>query len=293
MNLDIDIIIFIGFLAITLAVGLFYGRNVTTVKDYALGGRNFSTATLATTLIATWISGSAFLTDVSETYTGGLFYMVPGMLGDIFSWIIICYFIAPRMGEFLGSISIADALGNLYGNKVRFVAAISGTFNCIGKVAAQFKVSSTILQLFFGLSSFYATLLSSIIIVIYSAFGGIRAVTFTDIIQFATFGSIVPIIALIIWGGFDDPQVVFYTLSENPLFDYTQLFNSNHPAFWGTITLALYFIIPSFNPAIFQRVSMAKNTMQISNSFFSCNFCTTHYFNTMFVVWCFITCTRS
>ena len=268
MTFDLDLTIFIVFITATLAIGLFYGRGITTLSDYALGGRNFSTATLATTLVATWISGSAFLTDVSEAYTGGLFYMVPGMLGDIFSWIIICYFLAPRMGEFLGALSIADALGNIYGNKVRFITAISGTFNCIGKIAAQFKVSSTILQLFFGLSSFYATIISSIIIVAYSAFGGIRAVTFTDIIQFATFGAVIPIIALIIWGGFDDPQVVFYTLSENPLFDYTQLVNPQHPEFWGAVTLALYFIIPSFNPAIFQRVSMAKNTAQISDSFF-------------------------
>lgn len=272
MNFNIDVVIFIIFLTITLAIGLFYGRGIKTFKDYALGGRNFSTATLATALIATWISGSAFLTDVSETYKNGLFYMVPGMLSDIFSWIIICYFIAPRIGEFLGALSIADVLGNLYGNKVRFIAAISSTFNCIGKVAAQFKVSSTILQLFFGISSFYATLASSIIIIIYSAFGGIRAVTFTDIIQFATFGAIIPIIALVIWGSFDDPQVVFYTLSENPLFDYTQIFNPEHPQFWGTVSLALYFLIPSFNPAIFQRTSMAKDTVQVAEVFFFATF---------------------
>lgn len=272
MNFNIDVVIFIIFLIITLAIGLFYGRGIKTFKDYALGGRNFSTATLATALIATWISGSAFLTDVSEAYKNGLFYMVPGMLSDVFSWIIICYFIAPRIGEFLGALSIADVLGNLYGNKVRFIAAISSTFNCIGKVAAQFKVSSTILQLFFGISSFYATLASSIIIIIYSAFGGIRAVTFTDIIQFATFGAIIPIIALVIWGSFDDPQVVFYTLSENPLFDYTQIFNPEHPKFWGTISLALYFLIPSFNPAIFQRTSMAKDTVQVAQVFFFATF---------------------
>ena len=163
------------------------------------------------------------------------------MLGDIFSWIIICYFIAPRMGIFLGSLSIADALGKLYGNKVRFISAISSTFNCIGKVAAQFKVSATILQLFFGVSSFYATLASSIIIIIYSAFGGIRAVTFTDIIQFATFGSMIPIITLIIWGGFDSPDVVFYTLSENPLFNYKEACESinNSLISWGALTLAV------------------------------------------------------
>jgi Na+/proline symporter len=59
-----------------------------------------------------------------------------------------------------------------------------GSFLCIGIVALQFKVSGTILQLFFGASSFYAVLASAVIVVLYSSFGGIRAVTFTDIIQF-------------------------------------------------------------------------------------------------------------
>ena len=77
---------------------------------------------------------------------------------------------------------------------------------------------------------------------------------------------------MIIWGSFDNPQVVFHTLSDNPLFDYTQLINPEHPEFWGTISLALYFLIPSFNPAIFQRASMAKNTVQLSDAFFFATF---------------------
>jgi Na+/proline symporter len=272
MIFNIDVAIVAIFLTITLIVGILQGRNVKNVRDYALGGRNFSTATLATSLIATWISGSAFLTDVSEVYKGGVFYMVPGMMGDIFSWIIICYIVAPRMGEFLGALSIADAMGNMYGSKVRFISAISSTFNCIGKVAAQFKVSATIIQLFFGISNLSATLISSAVIVIYSAFGGVRGVTFTDIIQFFAFATIVPIVGLIIWGSFDNPYVVLHTISENPLFDLSQLANPNHPKFWGGVTLALYFIIPSFNPAIFQRVSMARDTVQVSRSFFVATF---------------------
>ncbi|MEA0971034.1 Solute carrier and signal transduction histidine kinase domain protein [Candidatus Megaera venefica] len=268
MNLGIDALIFTVFLIVTLVIGIFSSRGVKTIKQYAIGDRNFSTLTISATLIATWISGSAFLTDISEVYKGGLFYMVPGMLGDIFSCLIICYFLAPRMGEFLGTLSIADAMGNLYGQKVRFITSISSVFNCIGKLAAQFKVAATILQLFFGLSSFYATVASSLVLIIYSTFGGIKAVTFTDVIQFFTFGTVIPIIALIIWGNFNDPSVVFSTISQHELFDYTQLIDTSNYKFWGSIGLAFYFIIPSFNPAIFQRVSMAKDTTQVASSFF-------------------------
>lgn len=105
-------------------------------------------------------------------------------------------------------------------------------------------------------------------LIIYSTFGGIKAVTFTDVIQFFTFGTVIPIIALIIWGNFSDPSIVFNTISQHELFDYKQLIDTSHYKFGGSIGLAFYFIIPSFNPAIFQRVSMAKDTTQVASSFF-------------------------
>jgi Na+/proline symporter len=42
MTSNIDIIIFIAFLVTNLVVGLAYGREVKTISDYSLGGRNFS-----------------------------------------------------------------------------------------------------------------------------------------------------------------------------------------------------------------------------------------------------------
>lgn len=47
MNFNIDVVIFIIFLIITLTIGLFCGQGIKTFKDYALGGRNFSTATFS------------------------------------------------------------------------------------------------------------------------------------------------------------------------------------------------------------------------------------------------------
>ena len=83
MKFDIDIAIVFGFLFINLIIGLFYGRGVKNIKDYALGGRNFSTATLTATIIATWIGGDNFALYLSETYTHGLYFIfsVPGWPG--------------------------------------------------------------------------------------------------------------------------------------------------------------------------------------------------------------------
>ena len=54
----IDIAIVIGYLLITLVIGIRagMGKNVNkTMKDYALGNRSFTTIALTSTLVASWI----------------------------------------------------------------------------------------------------------------------------------------------------------------------------------------------------------------------------------------------
>ncbi|PCJ29434.1 MAG: hypothetical protein COA94_01535 [Rickettsiales bacterium] len=54
IEVGVDMAIVVVFLLINLGVGLYYGQGVKNIKDYALGGRNFSTATLTATVIASW-----------------------------------------------------------------------------------------------------------------------------------------------------------------------------------------------------------------------------------------------
>ncbi len=59
--LNVDILIFVAFLVINLIVGLKYRGKKQSFKEYAIGNKNFSTATLTATIVATWASGSMFL----------------------------------------------------------------------------------------------------------------------------------------------------------------------------------------------------------------------------------------
>jgi len=49
MKFDIDSGIFIGFLVANLLLGLFSSCGITSIKEYAVGHRNFSTATIVAT----------------------------------------------------------------------------------------------------------------------------------------------------------------------------------------------------------------------------------------------------
>ena len=52
MNFDVDIAIVVVFLLLNLGVGLYNARSITTIKEYALGNQNFTTATIIATITA-------------------------------------------------------------------------------------------------------------------------------------------------------------------------------------------------------------------------------------------------
>ena len=189
-----DIIIFVVFFAINLIVGALARGKKQSFRDFAVGNKDFSTATLVATIVATWISGSYFFNYITESYKNGLYFIWIALIGDPLCLLLIGWYFAPRMGEFLGKLSIAEAMGSLYGKEVRIITAISGFIGSCGMIALQLKVSGIVFEYCFGINGQYSIIISCIIITFYSALGGIKSVTFTDIIQFITFSIIIPIV---------------------------------------------------------------------------------------------------
>lgn len=186
MVISIDHIIFFSFLIINIILGLKSSKGITSITQYALGDRNFSTAVLVSTLVATWVSGEYFYTIITETYQTGLYFFIP-ILFNVFCFFLIGYFFIPRMEEFLGKLSIAEAMKDIYGQKVRIVTSISGFVCVIGVIAVQLKITGSIFEYILNINSLYGIILSGLIITLYSTLGGIKSVIFTDVIQLITY----------------------------------------------------------------------------------------------------------
>ena len=265
MNFDIDIAIVIGFLVLNLSVGLYYGRGVRSIKDYALGGRNFSTSALVATIVATWMSGSFFSISIIETYKGSLGFILG--VAYVLNLLITSLVFAPRVKIFYGKLSVAEVMGELYGKNVRVIAGISSMFSTISLLALQIKVFSTMFSSFMSVDSVFATYMCTFIIVLYSAFGGIKSVTFTDVIQLITFGVLIPILTLILWKSFGGYEQISNVLETNPSFSLSNIFDYTSNSFWVTLVLFVYYMIPSLNPVFFQRALIAKDVFQAKKSF--------------------------
>ena len=263
---NLDIIIFVLFLMTNLVVGLFYSRGVSNIRQYAVGDRNFSTGTLVSTIVASWAGAEFFTCVVAETYRQGLYFIIPA-IGDSLVILFYGYFCAHRMGEFLGNLSIAEAMGNLFGRAVSLMTVAFSIVLSLGYLAIQFQMTAKVLGVIFGSSGMNATLFSAVIIIVYSAFGGIRSVTFTDVVQFFTFVCIIPVLAMIIFDTLNEHQGVVYHISKSPSFDFSQIFDFKNDKFYEMLSVSVLFLLPGFSPMVFQRMSMAKNTSQIAKAF--------------------------
>jgi len=264
---NIDTIIFVGFLIINIALGLASSRGIKTIKEYAIGNRNFSTATLVATLVATWIGGGFFVENIIENYEQGLYYIFTS-LAQVICFLIIAWFFAPYLACCLNKLSIADFLGGLYGNKVRFITVISGFISICGIIAIQLKVAGSAFEYILNIPSIYGILAAGFVIILYSSLGGIKSVTFTDIIQFFTFGTIIPLLTYYIFTSFNDLDSIIHTLIHNQNYDLTKIFDSSNLKTWNYLFLFFYCLIPGFDPAIFQRIAMSSSYQQVSKSFY-------------------------
>lgn len=269
MTWSIDHVIFLSFLILIIIFGLKSSTGINTIKQYAIGDGNFNTATIVATTVATWMCGETFFSTITETYQHGLYFLLPCILAFVMNFFITGYFIAPRIASFIGKVSIAEVMGELYGQKVRLITTISGFIGVSGFIAVQLKISGILVNYVFGLHETYGIVISGLIITLYSSLGGIKSVTFTDVIQIFTFGTILPMVTIKVIFSLDSTDAIIHTLENNPNFSLSKVLSFSETKTWYYASIFLFCLIPCFNPAEFQRVSMAKDYKQVRTVFYT------------------------
>lgn len=255
----------VGFFLLIFVIGQFKKNYTDTIHVFSIGGRDFSTAAITITLIATWVSASGFNIDLTRFYDQGWKFLFPSF-GMIISILFITIVVIPRAAKILGKTSVASFMGEYYGEKVRVISAIVGVFSLCGCITIQFKLLGTITYYLWPiLPKEIFTLIFGGLTVYYCYLGGIRSVIYTDIGQAVLFSisfiaGIILLQTLPIAENIND-----YDLSK---FKVTSIFNSSKDELLEMSTLLFYFTIPALNPAEFQRISLGVNIKQIKLSWF-------------------------
>ena len=85
----VDAAIVVGYMVACLMAGVIKARQIKSIKDYAVGDRNFSTLVLVSTLFATFVSASR-IGEVSAIYTYGVIFAVPFFFMPL-NWLLVTY----------------------------------------------------------------------------------------------------------------------------------------------------------------------------------------------------------
>lgn len=162
----------------------FSGRNKN-LKDFMFGGGSMPWLAVGISLIATSISASTFLGNPAYAFTHDmrLLMLSAGSIAAIFviGWVFI-----PRY-KASGISSAYELLERRFSRPVRLMAA--GLYSChlMMRVGMLMYVPSLVIKEMVGQPIWVSIVIMAIGSIVYTYFGGIRAIAWTDVMQFAIF----------------------------------------------------------------------------------------------------------
>ena len=191
----LDWIIFSAVLVATIAA-VIYGESrrkdpKNDIVGYMIMGRRLTLPLFTATLVATWYGGIFGVTEISFQY--GIYNFVTQGIFWYITYLIFALFIVHK-ARASRAITLPELVGQMFGPKASYVA---GIFNFFNVVPIAYTISlGLLLNALFDLPMVWGCLLGTTFVMLYSIFGGFRAVVFSDLIQFFVMCSAVLLVIL-------------------------------------------------------------------------------------------------
>ncbi len=156
------------------------------LNNYFIGGRSMGGLVLAMTLIATFTSASSFIGGPGVAYSKGLVWVYLSMIQVPTAFIILGilgkkFAIISRKTN---AVTVTDYLRERYKSPVVVIgASVCLVLFFIAQMMSQFLGGAVLFQTITGLSYIYGLVLFGIVVILYTSFGGFKAVVTTDTIQ--------------------------------------------------------------------------------------------------------------
>jgi SSS family solute:Na+ symporter len=182
----IDYLIFVVYMLAMLGVGLYFFNKNKTAEDFYVSGRNMSSWHIGLSVVATDVGGGFSIGLGGLGFTMGLsgsWMLFTGLLG---AWLSAVFLIpkVSHLGHKYKFFTFPQIFNHFYNSRVALLAGIISAIGYVGftssQVLAGAKLASATIE---GLNLQTALIVMGLIAVIYTAIGGLKAVIYTDTIQ--------------------------------------------------------------------------------------------------------------
>ncbi len=258
----IDGLILGFYFCLILAIG-YYVRKIKSIKDFALAGQSFGAPVLVATLSASFIGGGFSFGNATTIFEGGL-GLATTLWGFSLMLILVAKFIAPKIVNFRNCISIGDIFNKKLGKKPRIVAGILGTLVCIGILGAQVGALGAVFAQLTPLTFAQGVIVGCTIVILYTVMGGMRAVIWTDVLQFCILVVLIPVILLAGINFLGGTEAFVQKVPAN----YFTFVNDDFSIFMWIGLFLTFLIGETLVPPYMQRLLITKTAEQAQKGFF-------------------------
>lgn len=179
----IDYAIVLAYLLAMLGIGFYY-RNQKSQSDYFLGGRTLPWQALSLSVMATQLSAVSFISApafVGLREGGGLIWLSYELAIPL-AMLFLLWFILPSLHA-SGVVSVYDFLEKRFNRFTRVLISLVFQISRSFATAIMIYAITIVLQSTMGLPFWLSIISIGLITLIYSAFGGMKAVVIGDAVQ--------------------------------------------------------------------------------------------------------------
>ncbi|MGL4292943.1 MAG: sodium:solute symporter family protein [Bacteroidales bacterium] len=170
------------YLMITVGIGFYATRFIKNTNDFVNTGRGLPFVFNAFALFALWFGAETVFGASGRFVEDGILGVIEDPLGSALCLVLYGLFLARPLYK-RNILTLGDLFAKAYGKKAEIISSILMLFTFFGFVAAQLVALAISLNIIFGIDQQLAILLSSIIVTIYTFFGGMWAISISDFIQ--------------------------------------------------------------------------------------------------------------
>lgn len=262
----VDITIFTVYLVAMLGVGFYFMRKNNSTDDYYVGGRKLNSLHIGLSVVATDVGGGFSIGLGGLGFAMGLsgsWLLFTGLLGAWLSGV----FLIPKVSEIArkkGFLSFPQYLNHAFDKRVALLAGVISAIGYIGFTSSQLLAGAKLASSTFNtLSLNQALLIMGIVAVFYTVLGGLKAVIYTDTIQW-----IVLMVGLIFVG---------LPFAYHAIGGIDAIRSTLDPSFlsltaisWQQIVNWMFTIIPIWfiGMTLYQRIYAAKDTKTAQKGWF-------------------------
>ena len=177
----LDIVVLVAYLGGVIALGTFLGRSQSGARDYFLAGHSMPWWAICFSVVATETSALTFISIPATAYTGG-FWILQLALGYILGRVAVAYVLLP--GYFRGELTTAYALlEQRFGLSARRFASVIFMVTRAFADSVRIFAAAIPIALITGWPYWQVILLVGAATLVYTWYGGLRAVVWVDVVQ--------------------------------------------------------------------------------------------------------------